>query len=88
MCPGDLAPDHPDLGAANLSRRAVDESDLLAQVEGCGLGVIDAIQFEKTIIIRVNWCSVAITKLGKYSPRVGIVGLPRTLVAEVTTPGR
>lgn len=31
--PGDLAPDHADLGAADLPRCAVDVGDLLAQVE-------------------------------------------------------
>ena len=31
--PGDLAPDDTDLGTADLLGRAVDESDLLAEVE-------------------------------------------------------
>lgn len=50
MCPGDLAPDNPDLGTPNLARRAVNESDLLAQVEICGLGVVDALKLNKTCV--------------------------------------
>lgn len=33
MGPGDLAPDHPDLGAANLLLSLVDIRNLLAEVE-------------------------------------------------------
>ena len=33
MRAGDLAPDHPDVGAPDLTLSPVDESDLLAQVE-------------------------------------------------------
>ena len=33
MWPGDLAPDDADLGATDLLLAAVDESDLLAEVE-------------------------------------------------------
>lgn len=33
MGPGDLAPDHPDLGAANLLLSLVDIRNLLAEIE-------------------------------------------------------
>lgn len=33
MRPGDLAPDHADLGSADLLLALVDERDLLAEVE-------------------------------------------------------
>jgi hypothetical protein len=46
---GDLAPDHPDVGAADLTLGPVDESDLLAQVEGSGLGVINALNLDQTV---------------------------------------
>jgi hypothetical protein len=34
---GNLAPDHPDVGAADLTLGTVNESDLLANVEAGGL---------------------------------------------------
>lgn len=49
MRAGDLAPDHPDVGAPNLALGPVDESDLLAEVEGSGLGVINALNLDQTI---------------------------------------
>lgn len=36
---GDLAPDHADLGAADLLGATVDEGDLLAEVEAAGYNV-------------------------------------------------
>lgn len=47
MCPGDLAPDNPDLGAADLLLAPVDESNLLAEVEVGGLGGVNALQLEQ-----------------------------------------
>ena len=38
---GDLAPDHPDVGAPNLALGPVDESDLLAQVEAIAVLAFD-----------------------------------------------
>lgn len=38
---GNLAPDHPDVGAADLTLGPVNESDLLAKVEVGGLGVVN-----------------------------------------------
>jgi hypothetical protein len=45
--PSDLAPDHPDVGAADLTLSAVDESDLLAKVEVGGLGVINTLNLDQ-----------------------------------------
>lgn len=47
MRPGDLAPDHADLGAADLPRCAVDIGDLLAQVEVGSVGVINALNLDE-----------------------------------------
>lgn len=47
MCPRNLAPDDPDLGASNLLLAAVDVCDALAQVERCGLGVVDALDLDE-----------------------------------------
>jgi hypothetical protein len=45
---GDLAPDHPNVGAADLTLGPVNESDLLAKVEAGGLGVINALNLNQT----------------------------------------
>jgi hypothetical protein len=44
---GDLAPDHADLGAADLPLCAVDIGDLLAEVEVGALGVIDTLNLDE-----------------------------------------
>jgi len=44
---GDLAPDHPDVGAADLTLGPVNESDLLAQVEAGGLGVVNTLNLNQ-----------------------------------------
>jgi hypothetical protein len=44
---GDLAPDHPDVGAADLTLGTVNESDLLAKVEAGGLGVVNALNLHQ-----------------------------------------
>jgi hypothetical protein len=44
---GDLAPDHANVGAADLTLGAVDESDLLAKVEVGGLGVINTLNLDQ-----------------------------------------
>jgi hypothetical protein len=45
---GDLAPDHTNVGAADLTLGPVNESDLLAEVEAGGLGVINALNLDQT----------------------------------------
>lgn len=47
--PGDLAPDHTDVGAADLTLGTVDESDLLAKVEVGGLGVINTLNLDQAV---------------------------------------
>ena len=47
MRPGDLAPDHPNVGAADLTLSTVNESDLLAKVEAGGLGVVNALNLHQ-----------------------------------------
>lgn len=47
MRASDLAPDHPDVGAADLALGPVNESDLLAQVEAGGLGVINTLDLDQ-----------------------------------------
>lgn len=46
---GDLAPDHANVGAADLTLGAVDESDLLAKVEVGGLGVINTLDLDQAV---------------------------------------
>lgn len=47
MGAGDLAPDHADLGAANLLLSLVDERDLLAEVEVGSVGVVDTLDLDQ-----------------------------------------
>ena len=47
--PGDLAPDHPNVGAADLALGTVNESDLLAKVELGGLGVINTLNLDQAV---------------------------------------
>jgi hypothetical protein len=47
MGAGNLAPHDSDLGAADLLGGAVDEGDLLAAVEGGGLGVVDTLNLDQ-----------------------------------------
>lgn len=42
-----LAPDHPDLRSPDLLLAAVDVCDALAQVERCGLRVLDALNLDQ-----------------------------------------
>jgi len=44
---GDLAPDHADLGAADLLLSPVHVRDLLSEVEGGGVGVIDTLDLDQ-----------------------------------------
>lgn len=47
VCPSDLAPDHPNVGAPNLTLRPVDESNLLAEVEAakCLVPILPVVLF-------------------------------------------
>jgi hypothetical protein len=45
--PGDLAPDHADLGTADLLLAAVDVGDLLAAVEVGAVGVVDTLDLDQ-----------------------------------------
>lgn len=45
--PSDLAPDDTNLGASDLLLAAVDVCDALAQVERCGLGVLDTLDLDE-----------------------------------------
>lgn len=47
MRPGDLAPDHADLGATNLLLAAVDIGDALAEVEVGSSSVINALDLDQ-----------------------------------------
>lgn len=47
--PGDLAPDHPNVGAADLTLSTVNESDLLAEVELGGLSVINTLNLDQAV---------------------------------------
>lgn len=47
MRPSDLAPDDTDLGASDLLLAAVDVCDALAQVERCGLRVLDTLDLDE-----------------------------------------
>ena len=47
MRAGDLAPDHTNVGAADLTLGPVNESDLLAQVEAGSLGVGDTLDLDQ-----------------------------------------
>lgn len=47
MRPGDLAPDHADLGSADLLLAPVDEGNLLAKVEVGGGGVVNALNLDQ-----------------------------------------
>lgn len=52
--PGDLAPDHPNVGATDLTLSPVNESDLLAQVEGCGLLVVNTLDLDQAASISAS----------------------------------
>lgn len=47
MRPRDLAPDDSDLGSSDLLLAAVDVCDALAQVEGSGFRVVDALDLDE-----------------------------------------
>ena len=47
VCPRHLAPDDTDLRSSNLLLGAVDVCDALAQVERCGLWVLDTLDLDE-----------------------------------------
>lgn len=49
MGTGNLAPDHPDVGATDLTLSTVNESDLLAQIELSSLGVLNTLNLDQAI---------------------------------------
>lgn len=59
VCSCDLAPDDSDLGSSDFLLGAVDVCDALAQVERCGLGVVDALNLDE----RCVWVGVALASL-------------------------
>jgi hypothetical protein len=59
VCPRNLAPDHADLASSNLLLAAVDVCDALSEVEGCGLGVLDAFNLDEGGV----WVGVALAAL-------------------------
>jgi hypothetical protein len=63
---GNLAPDHSDLGSANLLLGLVDIRNLLAEVEVGSALVVNALDLDQA--------------------RLGVGGVSRALVAQVTTP--
>lgn len=48
MRPSDFAPDDTNFGSPHDPLRVIDECDLLAEIETCGLGVIHALDFDET----------------------------------------
>lgn len=67
--PGDLAPDHANVGAPDLTLGPVDKGDLLAQVEAGSLRVINALDLNQTVGVA-----------DQYSVRPGFWGMYRYLV--------
>lgn len=59
VCPRNLAPDDTDLRSSNLLLGAVDVCDALAQVERCGLWVVDALNLDE----RCVWVGGALAPL-------------------------
>lgn len=85
MRPGDLAPDHANLGSADLLLSLVDIRDLLAEVEA----IVNASASEHIslrsfvhVLSRVG----VVDALDLDQTRLGVGGVSVPLVAEVTTP--
>ena len=49
MGTGNLAPDHSDVGATDLTLSTVNESDLLAEVELGSLGVLNTLNLDQAV---------------------------------------
>lgn len=47
MWPSNLSPDNSNLGSSNFLLRTVDESNLLSEVEVCGLGIRDTLDLDQ-----------------------------------------
>lgn len=88
MRPGDLAPDHPDVGAADLTLGPVDESDLLAQVEGSGLRVVNTLDLDQAVSISDPILMFNTYVRGWLVPGAGVDAALATLVAQVATPAK
>jgi len=89
MWSGNLAPDHADLGAADLLLASVDIGDLLASIEANCVG-ISILKPSKTQYSRSrknvlgSGCAINTLDLDQAGARVGDV--TRALVAQVTSP--
>jgi len=59
MWPGDLSPNDSDLGSSDLLLCTVDESNLLSEVEVCGLGIRNALDLDQARA----WGGVALATL-------------------------
>lgn len=67
MRAGNLAPDHPNVGAADLTLGPVNESDLLAQVEVGRLGVVNTLNLDQTVShIRFRFLHARFSGVGRY----------------------
>lgn len=83
--PSNLAPDHPDVGAPNLTLCPVDESNLLAQVEAIHRLAICSLRKSPPRYSLGGISVVNTVDLDQTCVRVDLV--LRALVAQVTTPG-
>ena len=99
--PSDLAPDHSDLGAADLLLRLVDVRDLLAKVEAISNALAPAhtshiffifssshlhILGAGGFVLHVLGSAGVIDALDLDQTRLGVGGVLVPLVAEVTSP--
>lgn len=88
MWSGNLAPDHADLGAADLLLASVDIGDLLASIEAIALELVfEVLQYHysrsrKNVL--GSGCAINTLDLDQAGARVGDV--TRALVAQVTSP--
>ncbi len=84
MWPGDLAPDHSDLGSALLLLCLVDIGNLLAEIEAASLLVHVTCPWGRTNVLRTSGVINALD-LDQTRLRVGCPSA--TLVAQVAAPG-
>lgn len=85
MWSGDLAPDHADLGAADLLLAPVDESNLLAEIEAIMTVSIQTDWEHSSHVDILGGVGVINTlNLDQAGSRAG--GVTRALVAQVTSP--
>ena len=85
MWPGDLAPDHADLGAADLLLGAVDIGDLLALVEA-GSSLANSQQKPGSGLVNIPSGVGVVDALNLDEAGARLGGVTRALVAQVTSP--